>query len=357
MSQQHQITKNDLRQTDWVDQPIADLADGEVRLEIDAFALTANNVTYAAFGDAPLFYWNFFPATTGQMGRVPVWGFANVVESKAEGVETGKRVYGYLPISKHLVVKPSRISDRGFLDSSEHRAPMSPIYSTYSFTDTDPAYVDGQEPAQMLFRPLYLTGWMICDSIQHGGEIPDAVMISSASSKTAIATAHGLQSRGISAVGITSERNKAFVEASGLYTSVVTYDEVNQIKADGKLAYVDFVGRPELTKQVHILAGDRMVRSMVIGITDWEGDRTPQSDMPGPVPEFFFVPDYAAARAKQMAPGELDRSMGADLTAFYEKSAEFVEPEMVTGTDAITEAWLNSVDGKISPTKGLICKF
>ena len=28
-----------------------ELADGEVRLKIDRFALTANNITYAAFGD------------------------------------------------------------------------------------------------------------------------------------------------------------------------------------------------------------------------------------------------------------------------------------------------------------------
>ena len=33
---------------------------GEVLLSIDAFAFTANNVTYAMFGDA-MNYWQFFP--------------------------------------------------------------------------------------------------------------------------------------------------------------------------------------------------------------------------------------------------------------------------------------------------------
>ena len=41
---------------------------------IDAFALTANNVTYAAFGGPPMNYWHFFPADDPAYGRVPVWG-------------------------------------------------------------------------------------------------------------------------------------------------------------------------------------------------------------------------------------------------------------------------------------------
>ena len=62
------------------------LADGEARLRIDAFALTSNNVTYAAFGEA-MKYWQFFPCGDAAWGCIPVWGFAEVVESRAAGVE------------------------------------------------------------------------------------------------------------------------------------------------------------------------------------------------------------------------------------------------------------------------------
>ena len=54
MVRQHQISKSNLRETQWVDQPASDLADGDVRLSLDAFALKANNVTYAAFGGPPM---------------------------------------------------------------------------------------------------------------------------------------------------------------------------------------------------------------------------------------------------------------------------------------------------------------
>ena len=35
-------------------------------------------------------YWDFFPAEQG-WGRVPMWGFAEVERSEAEGVEPGTR--------------------------------------------------------------------------------------------------------------------------------------------------------------------------------------------------------------------------------------------------------------------------
>ena len=54
MGNQHLITKSNLRETQWQDIEGGALKDGDVRLSIDAFALTANNVTYAAFGGAPM---------------------------------------------------------------------------------------------------------------------------------------------------------------------------------------------------------------------------------------------------------------------------------------------------------------
>ena len=40
--------------------PDTPLAEGEVRVRIEHFAYTSNNITYAAFGDA-MNYWQFFP--------------------------------------------------------------------------------------------------------------------------------------------------------------------------------------------------------------------------------------------------------------------------------------------------------
>lgn len=357
MAKQHLISKANLRETNWTEGDSTVLQNGQVRLKIDAFALTANNVTYAAFGGPPMHYWNFFPSGNDGHGRVPVWGFATITESTVDGIEVGQKLYGYYPISEELIVEPTRQTERSFMDGAAHRQGLAPIYNMYQFTHTDPAYIEGKEEQQMLFRPLYTTGWMICDSLMDADTPPEGVIISSASSKTAMATAHGLKRKGVRTIGVTSAGNKSFVADTGLYDQILTYDEVADFSPQGTLAYVDFVGRSELTKSIHTVCGSNLIRSMVIGVTDWEGDRTPQADLQGPVPEFFFVPDYAANRAKALPSGELDKRLGTDLIAFYSVSEGFVAPKAVSGANAISQAWLDTVDAKIPPREGLICRF
>lgn len=356
MALQHWIDKADIRSNKWVESD-STLEAGQARLQVEAFALTANNVTYAVFGGPPIFYWNFYPTGDDAMGRVPVWGFAKVIASNAEGLEVGRRVYGYLPISETFEVLVGNLSETGFRDVVPYRKELSTIYSHYAFTDMDPSYSAEYEAQQMLFRPLYTTGWMICDSLMQGDPTPERVIISSASSKTALATAHGMTTRGIETVGLTSPGNVEFVKASGLYTTVLTYDQIDTVSGDKKSAFVDFQGRPETTMAVHKAAGSSLLRSLIIGVTDWESDRAPAADLPGPGPEFFFVPTYAADRSKQFAPGELDAMVAKDLTSFYPVSTKFVTPETITGPDDISEAWRDTVDAKIAPSRGLICKF
>eukprot|EP01034_Spumella_vulgaris_P045298 gene45298-56422_t len=50
------------------------LQEGEIRVQVDRFALTSNNITYAAMGDM-LQYWQFFPSGEAGWGIIPVWGF------------------------------------------------------------------------------------------------------------------------------------------------------------------------------------------------------------------------------------------------------------------------------------------
>lgn len=351
------IRRSNLRDTSWAEAPSAPLADGKARLKVDAFALTANNVTYAAFGEA-MGYWNFFPAADSAYGRVPVWGFTTVTESKAAGVEPGARVYGYLPISETFDVEPVRAGKASFMDGAAHRQGLAPIYNTYIFNANDPSYDAAHEAQQMLFRPLFTTGWMIDDCLmENGADVPETVVISSASSKTALALAHCLARRGaVEAIGLTSAGNKAYVEGTGLYARTVTYDEVDRLHARGLTAYVDFVGRPALTADIHHALHDRLARSLVIGVTDWEGSRAPV-DAPGPAPEFFFVPTYTAERAKALGADELNARTGRALAGFYSASSKYLTPQEARGRDAISQAWQQTLDASVAPSTGLILGF
>ena len=99
------VKKGALAQTKLADAAQPPLGEGEVRLKVDLFSLTANNVTYGAAGDF-LKYWQFYPSPEEGWGRVPVWGFATVTESWSPAAAVGERVYGYLPMSDTFVVKP-----------------------------------------------------------------------------------------------------------------------------------------------------------------------------------------------------------------------------------------------------------
>ena len=120
--QQVHVDKSKLTSAELVDMDAGALADGGVRLAVESFSVTANNVTYAVVGDG-FGYWNFFPAPEGK-GIVPMWGHARVVESNSPDFAVGERVYGYLPMASHLDVVPGKVSASGFVDMAPHRQPM-----------------------------------------------------------------------------------------------------------------------------------------------------------------------------------------------------------------------------------------
>src|SRR5437868_8138446 len=92
------------------------LAEGQVRVALDLLALPANNLPYAAFGEA-MDYWRFFPSGQDGWGIVPVWGFGTVVQSLQPGVAVGERLYGYWPLASSAVLQPDRLGEAGFRDA------------------------------------------------------------------------------------------------------------------------------------------------------------------------------------------------------------------------------------------------
>ena len=80
-----QVNKNDLSTHRLIHPLPASLSAGQVRLSIERFALTANNITYGVAGDM-IGYWQFFPAENN-WGRIPVWGVATVAESNCDDIE------------------------------------------------------------------------------------------------------------------------------------------------------------------------------------------------------------------------------------------------------------------------------
>ena len=333
-----------------------EIGNGEALMRVEHFSFTANNVTYAAFGDA-MKYWDFFPAKEG-FGVVPVWGFAEVIESKAEGVHVGERFYGYYPMATHLKVMPAKVSDGGFFDGATHRQHLSPIYNYYANTKTDPAYRADMEDLQMIFRPLFMTSFLIDDFLDDNDFFgAEQVVLSSASSKTAYGLAFLLAQRSdIKVIGLTSAGNAAFCESMGSYGEVVTYDQVSSLDASRKTVYVDMAGSGPVRSDIHTHFNNKLTYSCSVGASHWD-QMGSNKELPGPAPTLFFAPAQGQKRNADWGAEGLAKKTGAAWIKFIGAAAGWTEIVSQSGSDAIAQVYKDTADGKVNPQHGNILSF
>lgn len=351
------VKRNDLRECRVVESVRPELESGQALLRVDAFGLTANNVTYAVIGEA-MSYWNFFPTEEEGWGRVPMWGFAEVEQSEAEGVEPGTRLFGYLPPSSHLLVTPADASETGFVDASPHRAELPSAYHRYLATGSDRFYSADSEAIQMLLRPLFFTSFLIDDQLEDVGlATRGPIAIASASSKTAIAAAFMLaQHDGVELIGLTSPRNAEFVESLGIYGRTVSYDAIETLER-GPATFVDVAGDAAVRRAVHAHFGDELVHSMAVGVTHWEesgangGGLAGAGELPGPQPKFFFAPTRVSKRAKDWGRAGLESRVADAWHPFCTWTGEWLETIPGQGFDALRSAYLDVLEGRVEPKR------
>lgn len=359
------VLRTDPRQSRIVADPdapaVRPLAEGEVRLRIERFALTANNITYAAFGEA-MHYWDFFPTGDAAWGCIPVWGFAEVAESRAAGVAVGERCYGYWPMGRWLVLRPERIGPRGFVAGDAHRSALPAVYNQAVRCAADPSYVAAQEAEQALLKPLFTTSFLIDDFLADQGFFgATQVLMSSASSKTGFAAAFCLARRcgAVRVLGCSSPRHLDFCRSLGVYDELLAYDALPTLDPGTRTVYVDFAGDAAFRRRVHEHFGGALAYSCSVGGTHWQalgGGR----DLPGPKPTLFFAPAHIARRSAPPPQGQgaamLNERIGEAWTAFLQRAAAADPPWLrvrdFVGPQAAREALAAMVDGRADPREG-----
>lgn len=361
---QDELTRTRLRTRE--DTP---LAPGQVRVRIDRLALTSNNVTYAGFGHA-MRYWDFYPSGEAGWGIVPVWGFADVVQSLHPGVAVGERLYGFWPAATHAVLAPARLSPERLVDGAEHRAALPAVYNQYFRTAHDPLYRADNEAVQVLLRPLFITSWLIDDHLADkdffGARDPQGratVILSSASSKTAYGTAWALSQRpGVQVAGLTSAANVDFCEKLGCYHRVLRYDALHELPADTPCVFVDFAGSGELRKGIHTRF-TALAHSLAIGSThlDEVAPAGSGKGLPGPRMVFFFAPDQIRKRIGEWGAEEFGRRMAAAWQAFcarvLDAGAPWMRVETARGADALATTWTALAAGQLDPRAGHVIEL
>ena len=348
------VNKNDLRDYRVDSNELVDgsaLAPDQVLLAVDQFALTANNITYAVAGDT-MGYWQFFPGPEG-WGRIPVWGYATVVASNHPDIKSGERVYGYLPMGTHLTIDAGRVTQSQLIDAAPHRSALPAVYNQFLRVASEKNA--DQEALQMLYRPLFMTSWLLDDFLAHNEFFgAEQVILTSASSKTSIGLAFMLAARGDRPViGLTSPGNTRFVESLGCYDQVVSYDDINGLDATKNTVSVDMAGNGATLADLHNHFGDALQYSCLVGATHWDA-RAGARAMAGPKPELFFAPNHIKSRNADWGPGGLEERFDASWQSFINNVGDWIAVQHVQGAEATAEVYLAQLAGTAKPDVGYI---
>ena len=342
-----QMRKGNLEETREVMREAPPLKDGEVLAKVDRFAFTANNVTYGVVGER-IGYWKFFPVADEGWGIIPVWGFADIVESKSPDVAVGERLYGYWPMATHLVMTPDRVKENRLFDGAAHRAELPPVYNSYARVKSEPGYDGKMDDDRMVLFPLYATSFCLYDFFKDNdwfGAVQ--VIIPSASSKTAIGTAYAIKSDATSPelVGLTSSRNKAAVEALGLYDHVLTYDEIANVDAARPTAIIDMSGNGDVLGALHKHLGDNMKYTSNVGVTHYDANAM-GPDFIKERSAMFFAPGHIQKRASDWGPGEFEKRAFGFWHDAALKSRDWLAIKKEMGGEAVARAYHDVLAGK-----------
>jgi len=277
-------------------------------------------------------YWTFFPSVEAGWGRVPAWGFARAVETRCAQVPEATRVFGYVPMGGDFVVTARHVDERGLRDGSAHRGKLPAAYNAYRWAE--PGSLDD---ARMVLQPLFITAVLLARSLARSSR----VVLSSASSKTALGTAYLLGRAGIEVAGLTASAD--FVSTLGVYDEVLGYDAVGKLERRAT-TFVDLAGSASVRAAVHQHLRETLEASVVVGATHVDaGGGT--GTLPGPQPTFFFAPDHLR--------GGLDAEALTTFRELLDWSAGWLELERRDGPEAVVTAWNDVVIGRVPPTTGL----
>jgi Protein of unknown function (DUF2855) len=349
------VARDNLQECKFIETRLPDagtLLDEALLVRVERFAFTANNITYAALGDV-LKYWQLFPAPEG-FGIIPAWGFGEVIASRHPSIAIGERLFGYFPMASHLVIEAADVGKRGLRDAAAHRQGVSPVYNAYRRVSGDAAFEGRNGDYQALLRPLFMLSFLVDDFLEENDFFGSrAVLLSSASSKTAFGLAHLLHARNRHVVGLTSAANAEFVRSLGCYDEVVLYDQIENLPQDEPVALVDMAGNSALRARLHHHFGDAMKYSGQIGLTHRNFSPN-EPELPGAKPAWFFAPDRVKKRAEAWGPGGIERRFGAAWATFAPTLPKRLTVVEGHGPDDVNQIYFDTLHGRIPPAQGHI---
>ncbi|PIA95687.1 hypothetical protein CB0940_10712 [Cercospora beticola] len=276
------------------------LPENKIRAIPRIVSLTANNLSYAKGGHI-MHWWDAFPLPSHlpsphndatQYGIVPVWGYAEILESKIADVVQGSMIWGLWPsynIPVDLELQTAFELKGHYLDVSRHRDKLWKFYNHYVVASDKIRYrdLDQKTLERMAWEANVLpaAGWMLSRFVfgssapvvhpsgllegwsEEDADLSKAVVVSlSASGRTARAFAHALArerredaSGPLGFLAVSSSTDGSFIpEIATFPTQVIQYADLQSSHvgdwianlAPDKIVVLDFGGRGDSLEQL-----------------------------------------------------------------------------------------------------------
>lgn len=339
--------------------PIPSIGNNQILVRISLFSLTSNNTTYAALGSAYSYY-SFYPHPQDQLGVLPVWGYGTVLQSNTPEVSPGIVLYGFFPCARYTVLTPCRVQlDRLTVERKGVLEGMD-VYNSFVICDKNHAFMVSELSSQKqkeytsLFYPLWSTSYYLADYIQSLEGLPRRVVVSSASSKTALCFAREARELdpSIELIALTSPRNFEFVKKVNLHSRILNYNQLDELKAV-KCIYVDFAGNQKLNESVHSILD--IARQISVGMSHVEP--TTKSASKFMRSEVFFAPEHVLRKYKLLGREEATRRQVEAGSSALSDFPKWVTVRYFFGTESVVGAYDAVASGKIDGREGVVASM
>ncbi len=364
------------------------LKKGEVRISVDKFGLSTNNMFYAQMGEAPfLKFFHVYPLEDHKdLVNVPAWGLGTIVETENPEFNVGERYRGFFHMTNVVQMKAKRSSD-GLVAIGGNRDKLNKAYNRFvrvSDGPTSPFTGVGSKPdLAMVAAPGALSGFVIYELLRmkdyYGG---NSVVLTSASSKLSLATAVCLQEARTSGkvkkvVGYTSAANAEFVRSTGLFDDVLTYDQNLPSNKEFQFVMIDVAGdatifqrnKKQLKKTLAVggthsnakastftAFGPSGLAKMVSGmmapksVANWVDNKL------DPKLEMFFAPSVMATLVDEFGKEVFEKMGDAALNKFVVAAIDNGWITVVRGEEpeAIQASYDRVFRGKLPPSEAVI---
>lgn len=349
---------------------VPELEQGHVLLRIEKFAFSQMNLGYLMKGFTRTFssYHNFYQAKEEGLYRSASWGYATIMESSHPKVEVGTRLYGLMPACAYHanlvggVIPAGKKGEPAVVELTMEGVPynlrrlqeLEVVPPSEKTENADPY----QEDWKILLKEIYTMAFYMDEQLLTETGMINSVLISCASSKTAMALAYCLRMREMRFVhALTSAEHLEFVKSTDLYHQVYTYEDIQSLPTEHTVVYVDFKCDGEVRQNITLRMGTNLMYNMVVGPAVFQ-KRMKDQLFEKKAREVIF--DESAWRERRRMVAEVTKTgrnekLKYSFKSFIERMKKHLKLRHISGAEGLTKMYDTIYSNTAPPDEAYIC--